>query len=98
MAFQDARATEGFTQASKVMAVVRFKEALAGTRTRSLTPSKLTAAPNFPVAVQVGPLVKVPVFGVARGIAGRRAGAFIEGVGGDEAGGGGRWHWPRWNS
>src|SRR4029453_11078722 len=48
----------GYTQASKVAAVVRPREDEPSTRTRSFTPSRRTAPPSLPV-VQVGPFTRV---------------------------------------
>src|SRR3954451_12875682 len=50
----------GRTQPSSVMPVVRSSESASGTVTQSLMPSKLSAPPNFPVALRTGPL-SVPV-------------------------------------
>jgi len=53
---------DGFTQASRVMPVVRSSELESGILTRSLTPSKRSAFPYLPVVTQTGPFVNVPAF------------------------------------
>src|SRR3954463_772542 len=50
----------GYTHASIVTALVTLIEALFGTVTQSLTPSKVSAEPNLPAVVRTGPF-NVPV-------------------------------------
>ena len=47
----------GRTHASSVIPVVRSRLLASATVTRSLTPSKVSALPNFPAVVHVGPLI-----------------------------------------
>src|SRR6266850_5421998 len=54
-------AAVGKTHASSVIAVLKLSEAEGLITTRSLVPSKVSAEPYFPAAVQVGPKI-VPVF------------------------------------
>src|SRR5579872_2082746 len=44
---------DGFTQASRVMALVKCREAESGMVTRAVVPLKTRALPYLPVAVQV---------------------------------------------
>ena len=48
----------GLTHASSVAREVRSSDALSGTVTMSLTPSKLSADPNLPELVRVAPLME----------------------------------------
>src|SRR5690349_9683101 len=53
--------TDGLTQASSVMAVVRCSDAASGMSTRALLPLKDRALPNLPAVLQVAPPTSVPV-------------------------------------
>src|SRR5436190_3465196 len=53
---------EGFTQADKVIALVRSSDALSATVTMPVVPLKATALPYLPVVLQVAPALSVPVF------------------------------------
>jgi len=61
MVSQPLIAPVGYTQASRVSLVVRSRLFESGTTTLSFKPSKTRAVPYFPLAVQVGPLVSVPL-------------------------------------
>src|SRR3954469_4588563 len=54
---RQAESTDGRTQASSVIALVRSRLLASGTLTWSLTPSKDSAEPNLPVSERVGPLI-----------------------------------------
>jgi hypothetical protein len=52
----------GYTQASRVIPLVRSSEFESGMLTRSLAPSNFRAFPNFPFVTQAGPFCRVPLF------------------------------------
>ena len=52
---QIASCAVGFTQASRVMPLVKSSDALSAIVTQSLTPSNDRALPVLPAVVQVGP-------------------------------------------
>ena len=74
----------GRIHASIVIPVVRSSVLASAIVTRSLTPSKLSAPPNFPDAVRVAPSI-VPTFPRPDASCDRRAGGLVEAPGADEA-------------
>src|SRR6476659_7129145 len=64
MSFHPVLTTDGFTQASSVIAVVRRTDGASGIVTSALEPLKTSALPNLPVVVHVAfaiaPLLPCP--------------------------------------
>ena len=52
----------GYTQASRVIPLVRSSEFESEMLTKSLAPSNFNAFPNFPLVTQAGPFFRVPLF------------------------------------